>query len=62
MVTHDLPFALEMCERALLLSTGVIVADQATQTLLADDELMRAHRLELPYGFDPMSVTGAQPK
>ena len=58
MVTHDLPFALEMCERSLLLSDGVIVADESTQTLLADDELMRAHRLELPYGFDPMSVTG----
>ena len=58
MVTHDLPFALEMCERSLLLSDGVIVADQQTQALLADDELMRAHRLELPYGFDPRSVPG----
>ena len=27
MVTHDLPYALELCERSLILSDGVIVAD-----------------------------------
>ncbi len=56
MVTHDLPYALELCPRALVLSDGVIAADGATGDLLADDDLMRAHRLELPYGFDPRSV------
>ncbi|MEU3348692.1 ABC transporter ATP-binding protein [Streptomyces sp. NPDC006700] len=57
MVTHDLPYALELCPRALVLSDGVIAADGATGELLADDALMRAHRLELPFGFDPRSVT-----
>ncbi|MEG8279378.1 energy-coupling factor ABC transporter ATP-binding protein [Streptomyces sp. AHA2] len=56
MVTHDLPYALELCPRALVLSDGVIAADGPTGDLLADEELMRAHRLELPFGFDPRSV------
>jgi cobalt/nickel transport system ATP-binding protein len=53
MVTHDLPYALVLCERSLMLSQGVIAADGATRSLLADDELLAAHRLELPYGFAP---------
>ncbi|MFF4752570.1 energy-coupling factor ABC transporter ATP-binding protein [Streptomyces sp. NPDC002514] len=58
MVTHDLPYALELCPRALVLSDGVIAADGPTGDLLSDDALMRAHRLELPFGFDPRSVNG----
>ncbi|MEU8889419.1 ABC transporter ATP-binding protein [Streptomyces sp. NPDC048442] len=56
MVTHDLPYALELCARAVVLSEGAVVADGRTQDLLLDEELMRAHRLELPFGFDPGSV------
>ncbi|WUQ39492.1 energy-coupling factor ABC transporter ATP-binding protein [Streptomyces sp. NBC_00234] len=56
MVTHDLPYALELCPRAVILSDGVIAADDRTQDLLGDEDLMRAHRLELPFGFDPRSV------
>lgn len=59
MVTHDLPYALQLCSRSLLLDGGRIVASGATRDLLADDALMRAHRLELPYGFDPLSVPAA---
>ena len=51
MVTHDLPYAAQLCPRALILSGGVIAADGPTLGLLADEELMAAHRLELPYGF-----------
>ncbi|MFD7865820.1 energy-coupling factor ABC transporter ATP-binding protein [Streptomyces sp. NPDC057682] len=57
MVTHDLPYALELCARSVILSDGVIAADDRTQDLLCDEDLMRAHRLELPFGFDPRSVT-----
>ena len=52
-VTHDLPYALELCPRALILDGGRIVADGATGDLLADGALMTAHGLELPWGFDP---------
>jgi cobalt/nickel transport system ATP-binding protein len=51
MVTHDLPYALQLCERSVILSEGVIVADGPTRELLADAELLAAHRLELPFGF-----------
>jgi cobalt/nickel transport system ATP-binding protein len=53
MVTHDLPYALELCPRSVVLSDGVIVADGPTSAVLGDESLMRAHRLELPFGFDP---------
>lgn len=57
MVTHDLPYALELCERSILLSDGVVVAEGQTPELLSDDALLRAHRLELPYGFSPHRVS-----
>lgn len=60
MVTHDLPYALQLCPRSVLLDEGRIVADGSTRDLLADEALLRAHRLELPYGFDPRSVPGAR--
>lgn len=60
MVTHDLPYALELCPRAVVLSDGHVVADGATFDVLTDQELMRAHRLELPWGFDPR-VAGSPP-
>lgn len=52
-VTQDLPFALELCERAVIMDGGRVVADGETGALLADERLLAAHRLELPYGFDP---------
>jgi cobalt transport protein ATP-binding subunit len=51
MVTHDLPYALQLCGRAVVLDGGVVVADGPTHELLADDEFLRRHRLELPFGF-----------
>jgi cobalt/nickel transport system ATP-binding protein len=62
MVTHDLPYALELCPRSVILSDGVVVADGPTSALLSDRELMAAHRLELPFGFDPdrLPVAGAR--
>ena len=53
MVTHDLPYALELCPRSLVINDGRIVADGPTADVLADADLMRANRLELPFGFDP---------
>jgi cobalt/nickel transport system ATP-binding protein len=51
-VTHDLPFAAQLCERAVLLSGGRVVADGACTDILADEALLAEHDLELPQGFD----------
>jgi cobalt/nickel transport system ATP-binding protein len=51
MVTHDLPYALQLCPRSVLVDDGVVVADGPTRELLADHALLAAHRLELPWGF-----------
>jgi cobalt/nickel transport system ATP-binding protein len=56
MVTHDLPYALQLCPRAVILSGGVIAADGPTLDILSNDELMLRHRLELPFGFDPRAA------
>jgi cobalt/nickel transport system ATP-binding protein len=50
-VTHDLPYAAQLCERAVVMDGGTIVADGAIADILADAELLAAHRLELPWGF-----------
>lgn len=52
MVTHDLPYALELCPRAVIMNHGRIVADGLTRDILADADLMNENRLELPFGFD----------
>ena len=61
MVTHDLPYALQLCERSVILSDGVIAADGATAAILGDAALMAAHRLELPFGFAPVTSSGSAP-
>ena len=57
MVTHDLPYAAQICPRAVILNQGRIKADGPTLQLLADEHLLRENRLELPYGFDPAGLT-----
>jgi cobalt/nickel transport system ATP-binding protein len=56
LVTHDLPYALELCPRAIVLDQGQVVADGPTREVLADAGFMRAHRLELPAGFNPLAA------
>ncbi|WP_283611780.1 energy-coupling factor ABC transporter ATP-binding protein [Mycolicibacterium poriferae] len=50
-VTHDLPYAAQLCDRAIIMDHGVVVADGAVAEVLSDAELLAAHRLELPWGF-----------
>jgi cobalt/nickel transport system ATP-binding protein len=56
MVTHDLPYALELCPRSVVLSGGSVMADGSTYDVLTDEVLMKDHRLELPFGFDPRTA------
>jgi len=51
LVTHDLPYAAQLCTRAVILDGGRIVADGPIDEILTDDTLLAAHRLELPWGF-----------
>ena len=51
LVTHDLPMALEICERSLILNEGEIKEDSETKTILKNEKIMKENRLELPYGF-----------
>jgi cobalt/nickel transport system ATP-binding protein len=50
--THDLPLAAELCERAVVLAAGRVVADGSCHEILGDPELLAANDLELPAGFD----------
>ena len=50
-VTHDLPYAAQLCDRAIILDHGRVVADDTVTAVLSDSELLAAHRLELPWGF-----------
>jgi len=51
MVTHDLPYAMELCDRSVVMSAGRIAADGSTRDVLADAPLLARHRLELPAGY-----------
>ena len=51
-VTHDLAFAGELCERAVILAAGRIVADGPCREILGDAALLAEHDLELPAGCD----------
>ncbi len=48
-ITHDLPFALEFCDRVLIMDGGRIVAGGAPEEILFDSDLLGRHRLEMPY-------------
>lgn len=50
-ITHDLPYALQLCPRSVVIDEGRIVADGPTAALLDDADLLAAHRLELPFGW-----------
>jgi cobalt/nickel transport system ATP-binding protein len=51
MVTHDLPYAMQICPRSVIISAGNIVADGSTIEILRDETLLNKYRLELPEGF-----------
>ncbi len=50
-VTHDLPFAAQTCDRAVVVDHGRVVADGPVDDVLADADLLAAHRLRPPFGW-----------
>ena len=46
--THDLDFAMDVCQRTLVLQNGRIVADGPTSEIMCNEELLASCRLELP--------------
>ncbi|MEP9395478.1 ABC transporter ATP-binding protein [Gordonia sp. VNQ95] len=59
-VTHDLLYAAQLCDRAVVIDAGRVVADGPVDDILADEALLAAHRLELPWGFDIDAVRRAR--
>jgi cobalt/nickel transport system ATP-binding protein len=53
LVTHDLPFVFENCNRVVVMSEGKVAANGEVFKILSDEELLAAHGLELPFGFYP---------
>ena len=51
LVTHDLPMALEVCEKSLILNRGKIEIIDSTYNILTNEKVMKENRLELPFGF-----------
>ena len=47
LVTHDLPMALEICERSLVLNEGEIKKDDLTINILKDEIETKIHSLEI---------------
>ena len=46
--THDLDFALDVCQRTLVMQNGSLVASGLTQDIMRDQALLESCRLELP--------------
>lgn len=53
--SHDLDFILDTCERTVLMAEGRIVADDRTEILLRDRELLERYGLELPLSLGRQS-------
>ena len=53
--SHDLELILEVCDRALLIDRGHIIADGNPRELMGDDRLMEAHGQEKPHSLVPHS-------
>ncbi len=55
-ITHDLPFAAELCPTSIILNQGKVSATGPTLELLADQDLLAANDLALPFGFSLPAV------
>lgn len=58
LATHDLEMVLDVCDRAVLLDDGAIVADDLPRKILSDRDLVERHGLEVP----PSLAFGQNPR
>ncbi len=49
--THDLDFALELCDRTVVLSQGQVVYDGETERVMSQSEFLVQHALESPLSY-----------
>ncbi len=56
--THDLDLVLDVCDRAILLNNGILVADAATAELMRDKILLEQHGLEQPLRMQECPLCG----
>lgn len=61
LTTHDLDMALDTCQRVIILNKGRIVADENSQAVLTNRELLERNDLELPLGLQKPELK-ANPK
>jgi cobalt/nickel transport system ATP-binding protein len=50
--THDMDMALRLCDRAVIIDGGRVVADGPAVEIMADAELLESHGLEVPAMLD----------
>ncbi len=54
--THDLDMALDLCERTIVMSGGLVTADGPTREVFSDDALLEKSGLEKPLGMQGCPV------
>lgn len=56
-VSHDLDFVMETCNRVLLMNDGEIVKDGNCEEILTDKDLLESNGMELPLCMQGMTIT-----
>jgi cobalt/nickel transport system ATP-binding protein len=59
--THDMDMVWETCERTIIISEGVVIADGLTRDILSDEMLLKKTSLELPLSLQNCSICRLTP-
>lgn len=58
--THDMDMVWETCERTIVISEGIVIADGLTREILSNEELMNKSYLELPLCLQNCPICGSK--
>jgi len=61
LATHDLDLVGDLCDRVLVLDSGILCADGETHTILSNQSLMEKHGLSVPTCRDPATMNTEKP-